>query len=101
MTIYYNLAILLRLPSKYEATGNAKALTILKKISPAVWRHILRNGHYTFRGKGQAIDLDKLVGGVVWGDAGLFRDPGLDPNYGYRNCEALYAGLLRLLFHRR
>ena len=65
--IYYNSAILSRLLTKYEATGNAKALTMLKKISPAAWRHILMNGHYTFRGRDQAIDLDKIVAGLVWG----------------------------------
>ena len=37
--IYYNSAILSRLLTKYEAIGNAKALAMLKKISPAAWRH--------------------------------------------------------------
>ena len=66
MIIYYNSAILSRLLAKYEAAGNAKALAMLKKISPAAWRHLM-NGHYTFRGRGQAIDLDKIVAGLVWG----------------------------------
>lgn len=59
--IYYNSAILSRLLTRYEASPNAKALAIIKKISPAAWRHVHLNGHYTFRGIGQAIDLDAIV----------------------------------------
>src|SRR6202011_1962972 len=47
--IYYNSAILSRLLTRYEASGNAKALVLIKKMSPAAWRHIHLNGHYTFR----------------------------------------------------
>ncbi|MGO9432093.1 Tn3 family transposase [Rhodoblastus sp.] len=65
--IYYNSAILSRLLTKYEAAGNAKALAMLKKISPAAWRHIHLNGHYIFRGAWQVIDLDTIVAGLVWG----------------------------------
>jgi TnpA family transposase len=56
--IYYNSAILSRLVSKYEASGNAKALALIKKMSPAAWRHIHLNGRYTFRSDGQVIDLE-------------------------------------------
>jgi tetratricopeptide (TPR) repeat protein len=59
--IYYNSAILSRLLTKYEASGNAKALVLIKKMSPTAWRHIHLNGHYTFRGDGQLIDLDAIV----------------------------------------
>jgi TnpA family transposase len=59
--IYYNSAILSRLLTKCEASENAKALAMLKKISPAAWRHIHLNGHYTFRGMRQPIDLDAIV----------------------------------------
>jgi TnpA family transposase len=59
--IYYNSAILSRLLAKYEATGNARALELIKKISPAAWRHLILNGHYTFRDGGKTIDLDALV----------------------------------------
>jgi hypothetical protein len=59
--IYYNSAILSRLLTKYEASGNAKALALIKKLSLAAWRHIHLNGHYTFRGDGQLIDLDAIV----------------------------------------
>ena len=65
--IYYNSAILSRLLTKYEASGNAKALTQIKKLSPAAWRHIHLNGHYTFRGDGQVIDLDAIVAGLELG----------------------------------
>ncbi len=62
--IYYNSAILSRLLTKYEASQDAKALVLIKKISPAAWRHIHLNGHYTFRGDGQIIDLDAIVAGL-------------------------------------
>lgn len=32
-----------------------------KKISPAAWRHVHLNGHYTFRDTRQPIDLDAIV----------------------------------------
>ena len=65
--IYYNSAILSRLLTKCEASGNEKALALLKKISPAAWRHIHLNGHYTFHGDGQIIDLDVIVAGLELG----------------------------------
>ena len=65
--IYYNSAILSRLLARYEASGNAKALAMIKKISPAAWRHILLNGHYTFRSDGKIIDLDAVVAGLDLG----------------------------------
>ena len=65
--IYYNSAILSRLLARYEASGNAKALAMIKKISPAAWRHVHLNGHYTFRGTGSLIDLDAIVAGLNLG----------------------------------
>ena len=65
--IYYNSAILSRLIARYEASGNAKVLTLIKKMSPAAWRHIHLNGHYRFRGDGQIIDLDAIVLGAAEG----------------------------------
>ncbi len=62
--IYYNSAILSRLLARHEASGNAKALAMIKKISPVAWRHVLLNGHYTFRSAGQIIDLDAIVAGM-------------------------------------
>jgi TnpA family transposase len=59
--IYYNPAILSRLLTRYEATGNAKALALITQISPAAWQHILLNGHYTFQTDGKMIDLDTIV----------------------------------------
>lgn len=58
--IYYNSAILSGLLVKYEASGNEKALGLIKATSPVAWRHIHLNGHYTFCG-GQAIDLDAII----------------------------------------
>jgi len=62
--IYYNPAILSRLLDKHEVSQNAKTLALTKKISPAAWRHVHLNGHYTFRGSGQVIDLDAIVAGL-------------------------------------
>ena len=61
------LRILSRLLTKYEASGNARALALIKKLSPAAWRHIHLNGHYTFRGDGQLINLDGIVAGLELG----------------------------------
>jgi len=64
---YYNSAILSRLLAKYEANGNTKALAMIKKISPAAWRHVHLNGHYTFRGTGPLTNLDAIVPGLNLG----------------------------------
>jgi hypothetical protein len=65
--IYYNSAILARLLTKYEASGNAKAVALITQISPAAWRHILLNGHYDFQSGGKMIDLDALLAGLELG----------------------------------
>ncbi len=65
--IYYNSAILSRLLTKYEANGNTKVLALITQISPAAWRHILLNGHYTFQSGGKMIDLDALLAGLELG----------------------------------
>ena len=62
--IYYNSSILSRLLVRYEVSGNTKALALIKNISPVAWRHVHLNGHYTFRGGGQVIDLDTVVAGL-------------------------------------
>jgi hypothetical protein len=53
-----------RLVTKCEAAGNSKALEFITQISPAVWRHILLNGHYTFQSNGKTIDLDARIAGL-------------------------------------
>ena len=65
--IYYNSAILSRLLKKYEDSGKTKTLTLITQMSPAAWRHILLNGHYTFQNDGKLIDLDALVAGMEFG----------------------------------
>jgi TnpA family transposase len=65
--IYYNSAILSHLLTKCETNGNAKALALITRMSPAAWRHILLNGHYTFLGGGKMIDLDALLEGLDLG----------------------------------
>jgi hypothetical protein len=63
----YNSAILSRLLTKCEASGNEKIHALLKKTSPAAWCHIHLNGHYTFHGDGHAIDWDAIVAGLELG----------------------------------
>ena len=65
--IYYNSAILSQLLRKYEAGSNPKVLALLKKVSPAAWRHIHLNGHYTFRDTGPILDLETIVAGLELG----------------------------------
>jgi TnpA family transposase len=65
--IYYNSAILSKLLTRYEASGNTKAMALITQISPTAWRHILLNGHYTFQSDGKLIDLDKIVAGLELG----------------------------------
>lgn len=65
--IFYNSAILSRLLTRYEASDNDKALSLITQVSPAAWRHILLNGHYTFQSDGKMIDLDTLVAGLELG----------------------------------
>ncbi len=65
--LYYNSAILAQLLTRYEASGNAKARSLITQISPAAWRHILLNGHYTFHSDGKVIDLDAIVAGLDLG----------------------------------
>ena len=62
--IYYNSAILSRLLTKCEASSNAKVLALIKQMSPAAWRHVLLNGHYTFHSNGQLIELDAIMAGL-------------------------------------
>jgi TnpA family transposase len=62
--IYYNSAILSRLLTRDAATPAPKDLAMIKKVSPAAWRHIHLNGHYTFRGRAEVIDLDAIVAGL-------------------------------------
>jgi Tn3 transposase DDE domain len=62
--IDYNSAILSRLLAKYGTSPSVKALAMIKKVSPAAWRHIHLNGRYTFRDSGQVIDLNAIVAGL-------------------------------------
>ena len=65
--IYYNSAILSHLLTKCEASGNTKAVALITQMSPAAWRHILLNGHYTFQSGDKMIDLDTLLAGLDLG----------------------------------
>lgn len=58
--IHYNSAILSKLKMKYEAEGDQKALSMLKKISPVAWQHIHFQGHFIFSGD-KIIDLDEII----------------------------------------
>ena len=65
--IYDNSAILSRLLTRYDVSGNPKALALITQISPAAWRHILLNGYDTFHSGGRVIDLDAIVAGLDLG----------------------------------
>ena len=58
------LTILSHLLTKCGASGNDKAVALITRMSPAAWRHILLNGHYTFQSGGKMIDLDALLAGL-------------------------------------
>ncbi len=48
-------------PRQYQAVAH------ITRMSPAAWRHILLNGHYTFQSGGKMIDLDTLLPGLDLG----------------------------------
>lgn len=50
---------------RYEAENDLKGLALLKKISPAAWRHIHFQGHLIFSNEGKMIDLTELVKKLV------------------------------------
>jgi len=62
--IHYNSAILSKLKQKYEAEGDEKALSMLKKISPVAWQHIHFQGHFIFTDD-KIINLDEIIGKVL------------------------------------
>ena len=62
--VFYNSAILSRLLTTYEGSGNEKALALITSTSPVAWRHVHLNGRYAFRDAGQAIDLDAIIQGL-------------------------------------
>jgi len=67
VVIAYNSMLLSGLLSRYLATGNEKALDLLRRISPAAWQHLHFLGHYAFRDKRQPIDLDAILAAIDWG----------------------------------
>jgi hypothetical protein len=58
------LSVICRLLSRYLASGNDKALDLLRRISPAAWQHLHFLGHYAFRDKRHPIDLDVILAGI-------------------------------------
>ena len=64
VVIAYNSMLLSGLLSRYLASGNDKALDLLRRISPAAWQHIHFLGHYAFRDKRHPIDLDAILAGI-------------------------------------
>lgn len=61
LVIAYNSVLLSALLDRYQAEGNAKALAMLKKISPVAWQHIHFLGHYAFLDKRDPIDVEALL----------------------------------------
>jgi TnpA family transposase len=64
VVIAYNSMLLSGLLSRYLASGNDKALDLLRRISPAAWQHLHFLGHYAFRDKRHPIDLDAILAGI-------------------------------------
>ena len=63
--IHFNSAILSALRLRYEAESDKKGLALLKKISPAAWRHIHFQGHLIFSTDGEMLNLTELVKELV------------------------------------
>ena len=66
VVIAYNSMLLSGLLGRYLATGNEKALDLLRRISPAAWQHLHFLGHYAFRDKRHPIDLETILAGIDW-----------------------------------
>ena len=66
VVIAYNSMLLSGLLSRYLATGNEKAMDLLRRISPAAWQHLHFLGHYAFRNKRKPIDLEAILAGIDW-----------------------------------
>ena len=64
--IAYNSILLSGLLGRHLATGNVKALDLLRRISPAAWQHLHFLGHYTFRDKRHPINLEAILAGIDW-----------------------------------
>ncbi|MEI8171537.1 MAG: Tn3 family transposase [Rhodoferax sp.] len=64
VVIAYNSILLSGLLTRYLATGNEKALELLRRVSPAAWEHLHFLGHYAFRDKYNPIDLEAILAGV-------------------------------------
>jgi hypothetical protein len=60
LQLYHPVAI----AGQIRTSPSVKALAMIKKVSPAAWRHIHLNGRYTFRDSGQVIDLNAIVAGL-------------------------------------
>jgi len=63
--IAYNSILLSALLERYQAAGDQKAITVLRKMSPVAWQHVHFLGRYLFRGNRQPIDLTALLANVT------------------------------------
>ena len=66
VVIAYNSMLLSGLLERCLATGNEKALDLLRRISPAAWQHLHFLGHYVFRDNRHLIDLQAILAGIDW-----------------------------------
>jgi len=62
--VFYNSAILSRVLTRYEASGNEMTLALITQTSPVAWRHVHLNGRHAFRDGGQGLDLDAIIQGL-------------------------------------
>jgi TnpA family transposase len=66
VVIAFNSILLSGLLGRHLATGNEKALDLLRRISPAAWQHLHFLGHYAFRDKRNLIDLEAILSEIDW-----------------------------------
>jgi Tn3 transposase DDE domain len=64
-----NSILLSMLLERYQATGDQRALDLLKKISPVAWQHIHFLGLYAFRNNYHPIDLEAILANIQLGSA--------------------------------
>jgi hypothetical protein len=62
--VFHNSAILSRMLTRAEDSGNEKTRTLAISTSPVAWQHVHLGGRYAFRHGGQVIDLDAIVQGL-------------------------------------
>ena len=58
---FLNATLLSRLLEHTETTGDIRAATLLRQVSPVAWQHINFYGRYEFINRTDAINLDEII----------------------------------------